>query len=323
MSADLEGKAELESWAFDGGRIRLSSAKLSASHLTVLARDAGAVRAPVIAAIASNLTFDSRRGLGGQVVFDAPDLVVTDARVANGVLGEDTPLRVVSGTGHASAHLDIDLDSRTPRGSVKLRLDRLVTRYHGMRLSGDLRAYLSLRRAQAGRVDLSESSVVVDFGAVADAPTSTDTWWGGVELERGSFALGSGGPTFEGHVVAHCRDARPISAIFVHEAKLPDFIADMLSMEGLTAEATVALGPGDIDVRDFSARGGAFKLQGFFREIGEREMGAVLFEMGPFAAAVGVSNGKTETEFAGPTDWYRARKTLAAALPSAKGAAPR
>ena len=203
------------------------------------------------------------------------------------------------------------LTSKTARGTAAVVLDRLRVQYEHMQIVGDARAEIDLRKTTAGRIDLSKSRATISHEAMSGAAAPSRAWWGTLLLEEGWLNLSAGGPTFVGRFDVNCRDARPVSSIFVRDAKVPDFVARVFTMEGLSAEAAVELGPSSIDVHNFVAHGGAFTLEAFFLKRNGKERAALLVETRLLSAVLGLWDGRSSVVLDEPTKWFHATEAAA------------
>ena len=184
---------------------------------------------------------------------------------------------------------------RTP---ARLSASGARARRPGVELSGNLEAELRLPRwdLETSVADLSGSSLKLSGVAAAGAVDTRD-WWGRFTLAPARLRGG-----LDARVALECRDARPLFAAIGVE--LPKWTQGLLTLEGLTADADVALAPARTRVHALEAQGGKFHILGEYARRSGDERGVFLLETGVLRVGVHSRDGKSAVRLLASRDWY-------------------
>ena len=227
---------------------------------------------------------------------------IEGVRFLNEVLETPPTLRLEGGTGTLAAELSLD------RGHGKGVLDVSASGVEAVMtdavLTGEAEGQLLLASLdlEKGFADFSGSRLEVRNVLVKRGSEEPWLWWGRLDLVEGDLRTGPPRILYA-HVTAHAQDARPLYRLL--NAQLPPWAERLLTMEGVTATAHVALARSFLDVKSLEAEGGAFRILGRYHAEGELSDGAFVVDAGPLALGVALRAGRTELKLVGVWAWFR------------------
>ncbi|HEY4230244.1 MAG TPA: hypothetical protein VGO79_08725 [Thermoanaerobaculia bacterium] len=165
-------------------------------------------------------------------------------------------------------------------------------------LSGDLRAELRVPRwdLETSAIDLTGSSLRVS-GVAAAGATDTRGWWGKFTLAPARLRDG-----LVARVALECRDARPLLAAL--GVGLPGWTRGLLTLEGLTADADVALAAGHTRIHALEAWGGKFHILGEYARRSQDERGVFLLETNLLRVGVHAQDGHASVHLLAVRSWF-------------------
>ena len=187
------------------------------------------------------------------------------------------------------------------KGEVLVAVQDGTVRLDKLKLQGDadLRFAIPRWNLMNGPLEVSGSRLEVS-DVRASGSDDSRRWWG-----RFVVASGKIGATTSAKIDANSRDARPLLALLA--ADLPAWTRGLVNLDGLSATASVELGPSLTRVRGLDAQGGTFHIQGnYVREKANRD-GAFLIESGALGVGLELDQGATKIRLLGAKAWFEAR----------------
>ena len=176
--------------------------------------------------------------------------------------------------GTATAAIRVAAKEGVADGTLSVAIKNLGLKTKEYRLHGDASVALPVRgwKLSARSYDVSGARVkITDVYSTGDDPARS--WWGTVDIPFGRV-----GTTISAQPVLHCRDARPLLAIF--GVTLPGWTNGLVKLDDFSATANVTSAPGVLRVTDVDAKGGTFHILGQFTQDGTVGNGAFLIQSG-------------------------------------------
>jgi hypothetical protein len=231
-----------------------------------------------------------------------PRAEVTDARIAQALLGGGSAVRVEGGSGSASA--EISYADGTAHGTARLAIDGArVAVDKKTTVDGDVRGEVQLRRftPASGRADLAGTRVEIRG---VRGPGDTADWWANVQLASATLdprAL----PVWHSQILAEARDTRPFVAKFVDASSLPTWLTPLLTANDLRVRAALSAGDGGIALRDCIATAGPLHALATLAKRGDATNAVAVVASGALAVGIELHDGSTSVELADAEHWYR------------------
>ena len=184
-------------------------------------------------------------------------------------------------------------------GHVSLTVRGGIAQTRSYRLRGDLVAEVPFKNWDLiGPLTVDVSGTHVALTDVhASGPEEERGWWGTFEVPSGKV-----GAKASARVEARCRDARPLLALF--GVKMPGWTDALLKLDDFGAKADVTAAPGTIRVKDLTAAGGNFEVQGQFVQDGKAARGEFLIESGILILGVEITPTGTTLRPLFAKQWY-------------------
>ncbi|HEY3202963.1 MAG TPA: hypothetical protein VGL03_04815 [Thermoanaerobaculia bacterium] len=227
---------------------------------------------------------------------------VESLRFLNYYLRPSPEPRLAGGSG--PVRVAVHVERGLARGVVEASARQGEARYAEATLRGD--ADLAMRiaswRVERGPLELAGSRIALSAVSSSGGDESRQ-WWGRFEVPSGNIHAGA----LTARVDTKCRDARPLFTLF--RTKLPRWTRGLLSLEGLSATATVTLGPSLARVRDLDAAGGRFRIQGEYVLKGKDRRGIFLIGTGPLNVGVGIRGDATSVRLIGTHRWFEKERS--------------
>jgi hypothetical protein len=90
--------------------------------------------------------------------------------------------------------------------------------------------------------------------------------------------------------------------------KIPKWARNLFDLdEVLTAQGSVRIGHGLVEIRRMTARTGKLQIDGDYRAKGSEKSGTFLIDSGLLSVGIGIDGAKTELDVLGPRKWFRQR----------------
>ena len=221
--------------------------------------------------------------------------------------------------GHGTFSAEIATSYAHPgrdRGKMTARIkDAQVELAHvGYRADVDLMGLLSGGDIRRGRLEIAGTQLSLSGLQVLTPGFSRDPdspqWWGLLQLPHGEIALGKT-IAISGRSEVTGKNARPILVLMGDS--VPGIVKGILSFDNLSGQADFSLDDKRLFVEKAVATGGATRIRGWIRELGERRNGEALLEYGPLRAGLEIANDKVSLKLFDPERWY---KESSAKIPS-------
>jgi hypothetical protein len=239
-------------------------------------------------------------GVLGSIATDVPEIRIPS--VSNMALLFPSPSGVAIEGGEARARLGmtVDLGEGTASGEATLTAPAVRVRVAGASMLGDAQVNVKAKQGR-GSTDLSGSWLL--FRERRDDP-----WWGRVDASQATLAT-RGGLRFRATILAHARDAGPVTTLLSSEAGLPERLAlAVLPTSDLSASGEIVLASRLVEARSVLARTDGFGLSLELLSRGTDQTMAMYFVAGPVQAGVGREGDRTSVHLFGAEPWFAARR---------------
>jgi hypothetical protein len=199
--------------------------------------------------------------------------------------------------------LTLELKDGSGSASVEFDLLRAEAQLQKVRLAGSARGALAVRALDFGTGTADLGGTFLDLKSVLAEGSGAGgkrAWWGRFDVASARFDMDHASLT--SHLVARCRDARPLFAVLGVE--LPGWARGLLDLEGLTAQAEVHLAHEAMNLAALHAAGGAFKIDGHYLEKGRFKNGAFLVQTSALDLGVKVDETGVGLKLFGAKKWF-------------------
>ncbi len=217
--------------------------------------------------------------------------------------------------GQGKATIQGSIEHGIAKGGVRVAVHDGSVRLTKLTLQGDADVHINIPgwNLTTGPLEISGSRIALSEVRSSGSDNSR-RWWGRFLIPSGQI-----GSVTTARVEAETRDARPLLALLA--ADLPAWTRNLVNLDGLSASATVSLGPSLARVRGLDATGGSFHIQGrYLREKANRD-GAFLIESGVLSVGLDLQPAATTLHLLGAKKWFddqrEARKESDATSPGA------
>ncbi|MGK3996532.1 hypothetical protein [Sorangium sp. So ce1024] len=235
-------------------------------------------------------------------VFDAPELhlmrlppgfsskvdVVAAAIPDLRWLNPDSPApdapRFTGGAAFVRSSLEVDRLGRGS-GAVSLLLKQGALRWKETTVKGDAEARIALAAANVlnPTATLRKSRIELKDVAVEHEGEAWPDWWARIDVDDAKVGRG----LMAAAIRLECKDARPAVELLDAEDAIPKWAAGLLTMERLTASATVKREASDVDFRLLEAQGGNLAIRGrLTKSEGQDPRGAFLVKSGVLSVGI-------------------------------------
>lgn len=239
---------------------------------------------------------------------EIPDLVNLDPLLpAHGVAFE-------SGRARLSADVVIRPDAvrgkvQSVAGTAVLSLGGVRAWIGGTEVQGNATATVEAHAFDAQRrvLDLSGTKLSFDDIRVEGRTIRTTHWRGELDVVGGGVRI-AGAPRLETFLQARADDAAPLLALALGD-DLPKFLAGPARAPGLTGQAWLTLGDGEIALTDIAARGADVSVRGDYIDDRDRARAALIVAKGPLSAGISIDDRGTWVRVFGLEPWLRHRRS--------------
>lgn|GEM_PF-2052275 len=245
-----------------------------------------------------------------QLRIDLPESEVPDVTVYNSLLPAASGLRLTSGRGYLSGHLEYDTETDLGRADLTLRASSLGARHESTDLTGDFRltTHIPELRLRERLFHLDDTRLDIRRAGLADQPMEAG-WWMVVEMPQSLLRLGAE-PGLQGRIRASMRDSSPLTAYLVSRKRALRWIDGALTLEDVDLAADFQGRPGLYGIRDIEITGHNLEILGEMR-IGEREhSGLFHLKAGPLSVGFEMLDGKKDLKILHSRQWFEQRKRL-------------
>jgi hypothetical protein len=324
LAVDSVREIWIDDYRFTGdarltGGFFLRSKQLAEIYPTELVSQTGVLRSgsqvlgeDVQARIAARFpAWDPRRFSGSQVLRlvigkAEASLRLPTAELVNRLIGEPAGTRLEKGSGRMNVKASVERGVAS--GVIDFASRDLALRILDVAMRGRFDARMALSgvhletfgsgRLDGGRLNLTDALLF-------DQDGSSHPWWGRIDFSRGAFR-----PTTEAlfttTATARARDSRPLLRIVGLE--IPKWARNLFDLDGvLTAQGSVRIGHGLVEIQRMTARTGKLRIDGDYRAKGSEKSGTFLIDSGLLSVGVGIDGAKTELDVLGPRKWFRRR----------------
>ncbi|KZX60477.1 hypothetical protein A3709_11790 [Halioglobus sp. HI00S01] len=174
--------------------------------------------------------------------FSIDDATLLNMAIVNDYLPPNLPLTLTGGTASLNGAVESQLE--TVKGRLELRSKAVAMDLDGQDLRGDLGVDLVITGGDPANMqfDLSTSDVLLENVSVAGAREAfhEDYWWAKFRLTRANV-VAQNPLVFDADSILTVSDTRPLVAMFSNQLDAPRWVGNMLEMEDIEGEATLAL----------------------------------------------------------------------------------
>jgi hypothetical protein len=192
----------------------------------------------------------------------------------DGLLRLGPKVHVSGGPGQFTLKGEIDRGKAAGAAGITAKRGKYVRPGLSLVGSADARLKFSNWVLDGGSPEIGGTSLkLTDVFVDGADPKTTKPWWGEFQVPSGRLSDG-----LTAKVAIKCQDGRPLLAFL--GAGLPKWVQGLIDLEGLTASADVIFSEPRTMVRELSAEGGKFKIEGEYDRRGNRSRGAFLIDNG-------------------------------------------
>ncbi|HLK40105.1 MAG TPA: hypothetical protein VKU41_25290 [Polyangiaceae bacterium] len=234
----------------------------------------------------------------GKASVRAPDIELPALATIGRLVRLPATLAVDSGSGRASLQADWDLTHGTGTASALFTTQGLRAHVGTDAMAGELR--VAVRGVEnRGIADFSGSTLSFS----EDDAGGTKAWWGRVELQNARFDTQN--PRFSATLLAHAKDASPLTSIVKSNTAIPNWLIDAVSTKGLEVKGEVLAGPSTFEARSVTARTEGIDADVEYGKSGPKNEWAMLLDIGVLSAGFhGCAGRKTEVQLLDARRWF-------------------
>lgn len=229
-----------------------------------------------------------------------------DLQAVQSFLPRQTPVQFLDG----DARLNLDIRGAADgldEGRLELQARKTQVQYKKTRLVGDLslKTDIMADSLPSGDLSLGNLEVGVNNFSVRQSQTEMSSrWWGKVNVMAGAVNLGKK-PVVVLPAKFALKNAAPLLAVFGLDNKIPGFVEDALTEEGLRGAATVKIDHDLFSVNEAWVKNERLELRGRYQSAPWDTRGVLLAKWEPFAVGLEVVGKQTHLVLNDAIDWYR------------------
>lgn len=247
------------------------------------------------------------RGLTGvRAEIRLPEARVPDVSVYNRYLPETGQFQLLTGPAQVDSTFVIKNNHAT--GKTTLRAAPLKMRIRDREVSGDVEVDLSFKGVDLERrvFDVSGSSIRVtnaDFRGTP--PVEAAAWSGSLVLENGRVILARPMES-EASLRLQLQDSGPIIDLFLEDEVRSDWLRNLVSVENVTGEARLTVGPRYITLHSVDVGGENLRVKAKLQLKPENTDGILYARLGALSTAVEISGTDRRWRLLRPARHYEA-----------------
>jgi hypothetical protein len=255
------------------------------------------------------------------IVVDMAEATVPDMTVYNRVLPEHGAVRIVSGSGIVSSHVEFLERSGGGGASVDLAADDLEVVLKEKRIVGDLRTTTRVAIVDpenlvfdptGTRIEIrSAAAVAEDDGESGGeaAPAPAENWWCDLEISSGRVEVGRP-PQISAHFDIEGASAEPVFALLAKSQKKADKMDRRFMTDDLSGNGRLGLEGGAFSISDveISAGNAAVRAEICLQDKGLH--GLLHVKYGALAVGVGLEGDKERFHITSPKRWFERNREI-------------
>lgn len=333
---DAKVDFELQPPAADGAE---EAADLLVRYEDFAVRSAGESAPQIVGTGLSLVATSSARALSEvldstRVKIDLGTARIPSLTAFNSWLPASSGLTLVSGSGALTGSLDADLTADRAQGDFRAKIEDAAVRYRGLDLLGGVAVEIRLPDADletrtfdlAGtrldltdfRVPQAEAAVKTDAAGKTEASGKPDAavktedaakadsaagWWAYFTLDDGSLTLPPA-TAASGRFTVKLRDSVPLVGLFETRKNLPNWVANLLTVEDIQAVGGFAWSPAETTLDKLATEFRGATIQGRIRLGHELRKGLLMVEWHRLALGLRIDEDKKDWKFTGVRKWY-------------------
>ncbi len=250
------------------------------------------------------------------LVVDMKDAEVPDMTVYNRNLPPHGGLKIVSGSGRLSAHVEILERSSGGGGTVDLTAQDLIVEIKNKRVVGDLKSAVRVEAEEfehnlwnpAGtRLEFRNAGAYVEDAAgetaAAAGANGEPTWWGVVEVPDGRISLGRP-PEVSADFTIEAESAAPVFALFAKTQQQADKLDRRVKTDDLAGKGHLDVGAGAMSITGLEVEGGKAAVEAELCAQGGEMHGLIHVKYGALAAAAELHDNTETLHITSPRKWF-------------------
>lgn len=240
-------------------------------------------------ALAQNVTV-KEGGETRRVEMTIPTAKITDMSAYNTYLGDNSPIKLLNGTGNLSARL-LMIGENSTTGFMKLTTSTVDADIRGDRISGviDIDVKIPGGSAAQRRFNLSGSTLTLNDVRMTGR-RAIEGWNASIDIGKGSIVWKKP-MTLDMSGSLHMKDAQPILAVFQANRKEHKWLDKLLDLRNINGQFTLRVAPESIVVPYAFATSDTFDVgaKGIFG--GGGDQGVFYARTGKLAGVLAIDNG--------------------------------
>jgi len=314
VRGDVDLAARVSRWDLDRGTLAVDASKLVLDRVSVRfdgdEQPSAVARQVELSATTASLDLAHLSLRGADVRLAIADAEMADARTLSRFLGTQT--RIEGGRARVSGAVHLSAPERRGEGGFRVLLENASVRSEKTVVAGHATFDVRVHGFDPDRsvVDLAGSTLALRDVRVTGASLDTQAWRGDITVASGDLSF-AGIPRFEGLVQLHADNAAPFLGLAFHD-DVPGLIAGLLRAPGLSGQARVTGGGGEIAITDAHVRGGDVDIRGDLVSHAQTTRGAFVLAKGPLSAGLKVENGATFVRLWGIDSWSKVERRAVA-----------
>ncbi|MEZ4752602.1 MAG: hypothetical protein R3B54_18790 [Bdellovibrionota bacterium] len=229
-----------------------------------------------------------------------------DLEALQGFLPKRTPVQFLGGDARLNVEIQGAMDG-LDRGTLRLEAKRTQVQYKDSNMAGDVTLNTEILADSLPSGDFSLGNLKVrvsDFSVKQAKGTKSASWWAKVDVAAGEINLGKK-PVVVLPASFSLKNAAPVLAVFGLDDKVPGFVKDALTEEGLRGEAIVKIDHDLFSVREAWIKNERLELRGRYQSATWSTRGVLLAKWEPFAVGLEVVGKETHLVLNNAIDWFR------------------
>ena len=236
-----------------------------------------------------------------------PPAAINDVSAFNGLIPEQTALRLESGTGRLEAKLEIT--ERVAAGTLDLVAEEIVMESQDTPLSGDLEVHANLTDGDLLAKNFDFSGTTIRLDKIVGRELSErkqeklDAWFCEVELEKGEITFGK--PiAVDGGVKIVMHDTRPIMAMLKKLGAGPKWLSMAPNIKNVDGTLGLDVRDDYVAFDDLAMTGDGFEALGWMHVGNQETDGRLFVKFKAVMAGVSLDQSKAKIHLSKPRKWF-------------------
>jgi hypothetical protein len=255
------------------------------------------------------------------IVVDMAEATVPDMTAYNRVLPANGAVRIISGTGTVSSHVEFLERSGGGSAKVDLTADGLVVDLKDKRIVGDLRSMTRVAVVDAEnmifdptgtRIEIRNAAAIVeDDGKDGHdaAPAPEENWWCDLNLTSGRAEIARP-PRVSADFTIESASAEPVFALLAKSQKKANKMERRFETDDLTGHGRLGLEGGAFSISDIEVSAGNAAVRADFCMQDKGLHGLLHIKYGALAVGIGLEGNKESYHITRPKRWFERNREL-------------